>query len=109
MNWRKDWRKVFCTFLIITAEAQRVYEATHPRTRKQGPGAAGQDEQLFVSKTKYLQPNFNTEFDSAGFRRSVFPLSSAPRRAKRKAFEVPHAEVTLNIRTQVVARAATHR
>ena len=51
MNWRKDWRKVFCTLLIVTDEAQRVYEATHPRTRKPGPGTAGQDEQLFVSKT----------------------------------------------------------
>ena len=49
MNWRKDWRKVFCTLLIVTAEAHRVYDATHPRTRKQEPRAAGQDEQLFVS------------------------------------------------------------
>ena len=55
MNWRKDWRKVFCTLLIVTAEAHRVYDATHPRTRKPGPGAAGQDEQLLVSKTKCLQ------------------------------------------------------
>ena len=52
MNWRKDWRKAFCTFLIVTAEANRVYEATHPRARKPGPGFAGQDEQLLVSKTK---------------------------------------------------------
>ena len=44
MNWRKDWRKVFCTLLIVTAEAQRVYDATRPRTRKPGPGFAGQDE-----------------------------------------------------------------
>ena len=50
MNWRKDWRKAFCTFLIVTAEANRVYDATHPRTRKQEPRAAGGDEQLFVSK-----------------------------------------------------------
>ena len=84
MNWRKDWRKGFCTFLIITAEAQRVYGATHARTRKPGPGAAGQDEQLLVSKTKCLQPNFNTKVDLADFRRSVFPLSSAPRRAQER-------------------------
>ena len=51
MNWRKDWRKVFCTLLIVTAEAHRVYDATHPRTRKQAPNS-GPDEQLFVSKTK---------------------------------------------------------
>jgi len=44
MNWRKDWRKVFCTLLIVTAEAHRVYDATHPRTRKQEPRAAGGDE-----------------------------------------------------------------
>jgi hypothetical protein len=50
MNWRKDWCRGVCTLLIVTAEAQRVYDATHPRTRKQGPGA-GRDEQLFVSKT----------------------------------------------------------
>ena len=82
MNWRKDWRKVFCTLLIVTAEAHRVYDATHPRTRKQEPRATGQDEQLFVSKTKCLQPNFNTKVDSADFWTSVFPLSSAPRRAQ---------------------------
>ena len=41
MNWRKDWRKAFCTLLIVTAEAQRVYDATRPRTRKPGPGFAG--------------------------------------------------------------------
>ena len=58
MNWRKDWRKAFCTFLIVTAEANRVYDATHPHARKQEPRATGQDEQLFVSKTKCLQPNF---------------------------------------------------
>ena len=84
MNWRKDWRKVVCTFLIVTAEAHRVYDATHPRARKPGPGFAGQDEQLFVSKTKCLQPNFNTKVDSADFRRSVFPLSSASRRAQER-------------------------
>ena len=84
MNWRKDWRKAFCTLLIVTAEAQRVYDATRPRTRKPGPGFAGQDEQLFVSKTKCLQPNFNTKVDLADFRRSVFPLSSAPRRAQER-------------------------
>jgi hypothetical protein len=67
MNWRKDWRRGVCTLLIVTAEAHRVYDATRPRTRKPGPGAAEQDEQLFVSKTKCLQPNFNTKFDSAGF------------------------------------------
>ena len=83
MNWRKDWRKAFCTFLIVTAEANRVYDATHPHARKQEPRATGQDEQLFVSKTKCLQPNFNTKVDSADFRRSVFPLSSAPRRAQK--------------------------
>jgi hypothetical protein len=84
MNWRKNWRKAFCTLLIVTAEAHRVYDATHPRTRKPGPGFAGQDEQLLVSKTKCLQPNFNTKVDSADFRRSVFPLSSAPRRAQER-------------------------
>ena len=84
MNWRKDWRKAFCTLLIVTAEAHRVYDATHPRTRKPGPGFAGQDEQLLVSKTKCLQPNFNTKVDLADFRRSVFPLSSAPRRAQER-------------------------
>ena len=73
MNWRKYWKKGVCTLLIVTAEAQRVYEATHPRTRKPGPGAAGQDEQLSVSKTKCLQPNFNTEADLADFRTSVSP------------------------------------
>ena len=83
MNWRKYWKKGVCTLLIVTAEAHRVYEATHPRTRKPGLGFAGQDEQLLVSKTKCLQPNFNTEFDSAGFWKSVFPLSSAPRRAQK--------------------------
>ena len=50
MNWRKDWCRGVCTLLIVTAEAQRVYDATHPRTRKPGPGTAGQDEQLLVSK-----------------------------------------------------------
>ena len=70
MNWRKDWRKVFCTLLIVTDEAQRVYDATHPRVRKQGPGAAGRDEQLFVSKTKCLQPNFNTKVDLLDFGRA---------------------------------------
>ena len=84
MNWRKDWRKAFCTFLIVTAEANRVYDATHPRARKQEPRATGQDEQLLVSKTKCLQPNFNTKVDSADFRRSVFPLSSASRRAQER-------------------------
>ena len=74
MNWRKYWKKGFCTLLIVTAEAQRVYEATHPRARKQGPGTAGQDEQLFVSKTKCLQPNFNTKVDSADFWKR-FPLA----------------------------------
>ena len=73
MNWRKDWRKGFCTFLIVTAEAQRVYAATRPRTRKPGPGFAGQDEHLFVSKTKCLQPNFNTKVDSADFERAFSP------------------------------------
>ena len=73
MNWRKYWRKAFCTLLIVTDEAHRVYDATHPRTRKPGPGFAGQDEQLFVSKTKCLQPNFNTKVDSADFRTSVSP------------------------------------
>ena len=73
MNWRKDWRKVFCTLLIVTDEAHRVYDATHPRTRKPGPGFAGQDEHLFVSKTKCLQPNFNTEVDSADFERAFSP------------------------------------
>ena len=84
MNWRKYWKKGVCTLLIVTAEAHRVYEATHPRTRKPGLGFAGQDEQLLVSKTKCLQPNFNTEVDSADFRRSVFPLSSASRRAQER-------------------------
>ena len=46
-----NWREGFCTFLIVTAEAHRVYAATHAHTREQGPGFAGQDEQLFVSKT----------------------------------------------------------
>ena len=92
MNWRKYWRMGVCTLLIVTAEAHRVYDATHPRARKPGPGAAGQDEQLFVSKTKCLQPNFNTEFDSAGFR-SVFPLSSAPRRAQKSG--TPSRSLTL--------------
>ena len=73
MNWRKYWKKGVCTLLIVTAEAHRVYDATHPRTRKQGPRATGQDEQLFVSKTKCLQPNFNTKVDSADFRTSVSP------------------------------------
>ena len=84
MNWRKDWRKAFCTFLIVTAEANRVYDATHPHARKQEPRATGQDEQLLVSKTKCLQPNFNTEVDLADFWTSVFPLSSAPRRAQER-------------------------
>ena len=98
MNWRKDWRRGVCTLLIVTAEAHRVYDATHPRTRKQVPNS-GPDEQLFVSKTKCLQPNFNTKVDSADFRRSVFPLSSAPRRAQEaEIFEVSHVEVTLKIR-----------
>ena len=73
MNWRKYWKKGVCTLLIVTAEAHRVYDATHPRTRKQEPRAAGGDEQLFVSKTKCLQPNFNTKVDSADFRTSVSP------------------------------------
>ena len=73
MNWRKYWKKGFCTLLIVTAEAHRVYDATHPRTRKPGPGFAAQDKQLLVSKTKCLQPNFNTEADSADFRTSVSP------------------------------------
>ena len=47
-----NWREGICTLLIITAEAHRVYAATHPRTRKQEPRAAGQDEQLLVAKTK---------------------------------------------------------
>ena len=47
-----NWREGFCTFLIVTAEAHRVYAATHARTRKPGSGTAGQDEQLFVSKTR---------------------------------------------------------
>ena len=80
MNWRKYWKKGFCTLLIVTAEAHRVYDATHPRTRKPGPGAAGQDEQLFVSKTKCLQPNFNTEVDVADFGRVFSPC------------RVPHGE-----------------
>ena len=84
MNWRKYWKKGVCTLLIVTAEAHRVYDATHPRTRKQEPRAAGGDEQLFVSKTKCLQPNFNTKVDSADFWTSVFPLSSAPRRAQER-------------------------
>ena len=83
MNWRKYWKKGVCTLLIVTAEAHRVYDATHPRTREQEPRAAGGDEQLFVSKTKCLQPNFNTEVDLADFWTSVFPLSSAPRRAQK--------------------------
>ena len=101
MNWRKDWRKAFCTFLIVTAEANRVYDATHPHARKQEPRATGQDEQLLVSKTKCLQPNFNTKVDSADSWRSVFPLSSAQRESTRtrKTFEVAHVEVTLKIRT----------
>ena len=100
MNWRKDWRKAFCTLLIVTAEAHRVYDATHPRTRKPGPGFAGQDEQLFVSKTKCLQPNFNTEFDSADFRRSVFPLPECSTESTRSGnLRVAHVEVTLKIRT----------
>ena len=101
MNWRKDWRKAFCTFLMVTAEAQRVYDATHPRTRKPGPGFAGQDKQLLVSKTKCLQPNFNTKVDSADFRRSVFPLPkcSTESTRTRKTFEVAHVEVMLKIRT----------
>ena len=70
MNWRKDWRRGVCTLLIITAEAHRVYGATHPRTRKQEPRATGQDEQLFVSKTKCLQPNFNTKVDLLDFGRA---------------------------------------
>ena len=70
MNWRKYWKKGVCTFLIVTAEAHRVYDATHPRARKQGPGAAGRDEQLFVSKTKCLQPNFNTKVDLLDFGRA---------------------------------------
>ena len=74
MNWRKDWRKAFCTFLIVTAEANRVYDATHPHARKQEPRATGQDEQLLVSKTKCLQPNFNTKVDSADFWKR-FPLA----------------------------------
>ena len=45
MNWRKDWRRGVCTLLIVTAEAHRVYDATHPRTRKLGPGTAGQGAQ----------------------------------------------------------------
>ena len=101
MNWRKDWRTGVCTLLIVTAEAHRVYDATRPRTRKPGPGFAGQDEQLFVSKTKCLQPNFNTEFDSADFWKSVFhlPECSTERTRTRKTFEVAHVEVTLKIRT----------
>ena len=96
MNWRKDWRKAFCTLLIVTAEAQRVYDATRPRTRKPGPGFAGQDEQLFVSKTKCLQPNFNTEADLLIFGRA-FPLVECPTESTRtrKTFEVAHVEVTL--------------
>ena len=78
MNWRKDWRKVFCTLLIVTAEAHRVYDATRPRTRKPGPGFAGQDEQLLVSKTKCLQPNFNTKVT-----RLIFEGVSSPCRVPR--------------------------
>ena len=89
LNWRKDWRKAFCSFLIVTAEANRVYDATHPH--KQGPRAAGRDEQLLVSKTKCLQPNFNTKVDSADFRRSVFPFSSAPRRAQEYGIRSSHS------------------
>ena len=74
MNWRKYWKKGVCTLLIVTAEAHRVYDATRPRTRKPGPGFAGQDEQLLVSKTKCLQPNFNTKVDSADFWKR-FPLA----------------------------------
>jgi len=110
MNWRKDWRRGVCTLLIVTAEAQRVYDATHPRTRKQGPGTARQDEHLFVSKTKCLQPNFNTKPIWLIFGRA-FPLVECPTESTRtrKTFEVAHVEVTLKIRKQVVARAATHR
>ena len=101
MNWRKDWRKVFCTLLIVTAEAHRVYDATHPRTRKPGPGTAGQDEQLLVSKPKCLQPNFNTKVDVADFSEERLPLVECPTESTRtrKTFEVAHVEVTLKIRT----------
>ena len=54
MNWRKDWRRGVCTLLIVTAEAHRVYDATHPRTRKPGPGFAGQDEQLLAVSYTHL-------------------------------------------------------
>ena len=64
MNWRKDWRKGICTLLIVTAEAHRVYDATHPRTRTQEPRAAGGDEQLFVSKTKCLSMVANAQATS---------------------------------------------
>ena len=83
MNWRKDWRKVFCTLLIVTAEAHRVYDATHPRTHKPGPGTAGRDEQLFVSKTKSLQPNFNTEGRFGWFSEECLPLVECPTESTR--------------------------
>ena len=80
MNWRKYWKKGFCTLLIVTAEAHRVYDATRPRTRKPGPGAAGQDEQLFVSK----QSAFNRTSTPNSIR-LVFGGVSSPCR-------VPHGE-----------------
>ena len=100
MNWRKYWKKGVCTFLIVTAEAHRVYDATHPRTRKQVPNS-GPDEQLFVSKTKCLQPNFNTKVDLLDFGRAFRLVEcSTESTRRRKTFEVAHVEVTLKIRNR---------
>ena len=96
MNWRKDWRKVFCTLLIVTDEAHRVYDATHPRTRKQEPRATGQDEQLFVSKQSAFNQTSTPKPIWLIFGRA-FPLveCSTERTRTRKTFEVAHVEVTL--------------
>ena len=51
MNWRKYWRKAFCTLLIVTAESQLVFDATHPRTRTSDPPRKRRARALAISAT----------------------------------------------------------
>ena len=109
MNWRKYWKKGVCTLLIVTAEAHRVYDATRPRTRKPGPGAAGQDEQLFVSKQSAFNQTSTPKSIRLIFGRAFPLVECSTERTRTRNTAETHVEVTLNVGRRSSRYASTNR
>ena len=120
MNWRKDWRKVFCTLLIVTAEAHRVYDATHPRTRKPEVRAATQAkesalendelrEQLAASDARAAKAEASLAASTTQVKESALEIKDLRERNAALEEDIVALQASSSFEDSVIEEAAQHR